>query len=443
MKLKFSLQGRLAFVVSVTLVVGLLVIYLCSRWIAEPLVAYVLASLLSFSLSIWLVKRLSQSLTVRLNALHNGMLNLIDNDFSVSLANNASDELGELITLYNQLTENLRSERQYLYQRELLLDTVIQNSSLCLVLTDHSGRVIYANHYAKNMFNNGRPIQGLLFESVLDRSPHVLRDSIRLGKDGLFSIGSEGEEDSYHLSLGRFTLNTQQHNLYLIKQMTRELNRQEAATWKKVIRIISHELNNSLAPISSMAHSGSLMLEKNKAGSLPEVFETIAERAEHLKAFIDSYARLAKLPLPEKTLVNWKRLVEKLNVGYRFRVVGELPDIPGFCDQAQLEQALVNLLKNAAESGSSDDDITLSISQNSVKSVIEIADRGAGMSKRVMESALLPFYTTKASGSGVGLPLCREIIEAHDGEISLFNRENGGLRVRISLPARQEPDGLV
>src|SRR5690606_27779826 len=102
-----------------------------------------------------------------------------------------------------------------------------------------------------------------------------------------------------------FVLNTQRHNLYLIKQMTKEINRQEVATWKKVIRVISHELNNSLAPISSMAHSGRLMLQKEQYTALNKVFETIAERTDHLKTFIDSYASMAKLPLPVKSKVEW------------------------------------------------------------------------------------------------------------------------------------------
>lgn len=439
MKLKLSLEGKLIFIVVVALCLGMLLSYLFSVWISEAWLAYAMALLFSLVLALWLVKFLSRSLSSRITALHSGLLNLIDNDFSVSLANTDGDEFGEVIGLYNQVTESLRGERQYLYQRELLLDTVIQNSSLCLVLTDPRGRIIYSNHNAKNMFNKGRPIQGLIFDEVLNAAPEILQRVIREGKDGLFSMGnsstaSNGEEDSYHISLGRFVLNTQRHNLYLIKQMTRELNRQEAATWKKVIRIISHELNNSLAPISSMAHSGSLMLEKQKLNDLPKVFATIAERAEHLKLFIEGYARLAKLPLPNKTHVNWPVFIEKLKGNCEFNVIGTLPSEPGYCDEVQLEQVLVNLLINAKESNSVVNDITLSVTQNSQCSVIEVADRGEGMPKKVMENALLPFYTTKASGSGVGLPLCREIIEGHDGEISLSNRKKGGLSVRITLP---------
>lgn len=432
MKLKLSIEGRLIFIVALTIALGLFIIYLCSLWINELWLSYLIALLFSLSLGIWLVRIFSKSLTKRTVALYSGMLNLIDNDFSVSIANAGNDELADTIGLYNKVTEKLRIERQHLYQRELLLDTVIQNSSLCLVLTDHNDRVIYSNHDAKKLFNKGRPIQGLFFKDIMQQAPEVLQDVIKQGKDGLFSLGEE--DDSYHISLGRFVLNTQKHNLYLIKQMTKELSRQEAITWKKVIRIISHELNNSLAPISSMAHSGSLMVETGKTDNLPQVFSTISERSEHLKAFIDSYARLAKLPIPIKSCVDWKPFIEKLNQGFTFIINGELPSTPGFFDLTQLEQVLTNLLKNAAESGSPENEIILQVTQNTHYSIVEISDKGNGMSKKVLENALLPFYTTKATGSGVGLPLCREIIEAHDGELSLFNRTHGGLRVRITLP---------
>lgn len=431
---KISIEGRLIFIVAITIIFGLCISYACSLWINELWLSYLIALLFSLSTGIWLVRLFSKSLTKRVTALHSGMLNLIDNDFSISIANTGNDEVADVIGLYNKVTEKLRIERQHLYQRELLLDTVIQNSSLCLVLTDHNDRVIYSNHDAKKLFNKGHPIQGLFFKDIMQQAPEVLQDVIRQGKDGLFSLGEGDEENSYHISLGRFVLNTQRHNLYLVKQMTKELSRQEAITWKKVIRIISHELNNSLAPISSMAHSGSLMVETGKVENLPKVFATISERSEHLKAFIDSYARLAKLPLPIKSNVEWKPLIEKLNPGFSFEIKSELPSLPGHFDVTQIEQVLMNLLKNAAESGSQKNEIGLTITQNPHYSIIEIVDRGNGMSKKVMENALLPFYTTKSTGSGVGLPLCREIVEAHDGKMSLFNRKNGGLRVRITLP---------
>lgn len=434
MSLRFSLEGRILFAVTISVALGFLVLAGLFHWLDEFWLSLLISLPLSFVCCAWLLRSVIYSVTHRIRALQNGMLNLLDFDFSVSLTNNCNDELADVIGAYNKVTETLRSERQYLYQRELLLDTVIQNSSLALILTDPQGRIIYSNHIARHLFNKGKAIQGLDFNDILKQSPSVLRDIVEQGRDGLFSIEEEGEENAYHISLGRFVLNTQRHNLYLIKQMTREINRQEVSTWKKVIRVISHELNNSLAPISSMAHSGRLMLQKEQYTELNKIFETIAERTDHLKTFIDSYASMAKLPLPVKSKVEWSDFIEKLCSSAIFTLIDDVPQASGNFDSTQIEQVIFNLLKNAHESGSEEKDITLRIQQDQKRSIIEVGDRGIGMSKTVMENALLPYYTTKKTGSGIGLPLCREIVEAHDGEISFSNRTNGGLRVRITLP---------
>jgi signal transduction histidine kinase len=157
-----------------------------------------------------------------------------------------------------------------------------------------------------------------------------------------------------------------------------------------------------------------------------------------LSQFIFNYARFAKLPLPQRREVPWQQLVEHLTQHYPFTLANELPAEMGYFDQGQMEQVLLNLLKNAHESGSNPDEVTLSIRfQTLVDGAgfsIKIEDRGSGMSEEVLEQALLPFYSTKQSGTGLGLPLCREIIEAHEGSISMHNRSDGGLSVQLWLP---------
>lgn len=434
----FSLEGKLLFIAIFSILFAVLILYLCLKFVEEPYVAYSFALLLSVLFATWWVRRLARNFRVRITALHNGLLNLIDNDFSVSLTNLDNDALADVIHSFNEVTEKLRSERQHLYQRELLLDTVIQNSSLILLLTDDKGCIVYANSHAHHLLNNGKPIQGLNLELLIQTTPLSFQKMIAQRKDGLIKLGSQGQENTFHLSNGRFVLNTKRHDLFLIKDMTREFHRQEAAAWKRAIRVISHELNNTLAPISSMAHSGKLMIEKNKPEGLPQLFSIIAERSEHLNTFISRYAMIAKLPIPSKTQIAWLPFLENLRSSYRFQLVGKVPATPGYCDRAQLTQVMVNLLKNATESGSSSNDITVSINQDKLFTCLEIADRGGGMTTDAMDNALLPFYTTKTTGSGIGLPLCREIIEAHDGKLSLHLRKKGGVRVRILLPLSSE-----
>lgn len=381
----------------------------------------------------WLTRHIGRSL----DSLEIGLLNFSDNDFSVSIPEHGEGQLHTLAQLFNRSAAKLRQERQYIYQRELLLDKVIQSSpNVMLLLNDHQ-KLIYANDAARHLFHIKGKMEGLSLDELLVGLPEELALALKHEKSGLFAMG-EDEVDTWYLSRGQFLLNNQQHNLILLKQMTRELNRQEVAVWKKVIRIISHELNNSVAPIASMVNSGRLLTKEMDNPKLKLIFDTIENRTNHLSQFIFNYARFAKLPLPQRSRVNWVQFTSQLTQHYPFKLTHDLPEEDGYFDRGQLEQVLLNLLKNAHESGSNPEDVSLSIRQQTLTDAvgfsIKIEDRGAGMSGEVLEQALLPFYSTKQSGTGLGLPLCREIIEAHDGSISMHNRSGGGLSVQLWLP---------
>lgn len=381
----------------------------------------------------WFTRHLAHSL----NALEVGLLNFNDNDFSVSIPANGEGQLKALAELFNDSAAKLRQERQYIYQRELLLDKVIQSSPNVMLLFNDHQKLMYANDAARHLFHIKGKMEGLSLDELLQDLPEALALALKQEKSGLFTMG-EDDTETWYLSRGQFLLNNQQHNLILLKQMTRELNRQEVAVWKKVIRIISHELNNSVAPIASMVNSGRLLTKDLDNPKLKLIFDTIESRTNHLSQFIFNYARFAKLPLPQRRQVAWQQLIEHLTQHYPFTLANELPAEMGYFDQGQMEQVLLNLLKNAHESGSNPDEVTLTIRFQTLVDgtgfIIKIEDRGSGMSEEVLEQALLPFYSTKQSGTGLGLPLCREIIEAHEGSISMHNRTDGGLSVQLWLP---------
>ena len=225
-----------------------------------------------------------------------GIASLKDRDFSVSVtARHATTRWASWWTAYNGLGDRLRVERQSLYQRELMLDTVIQTTPLALVLTNDGDAVLYSNTTARQLFGEGRKLEGERFARYLDAAPAPLREAIERGGDTLFTLELAGEPQVYHVSQRRFLLNALPHRLLLLKQLTREINSQEVATWKKVIRVIAHELNNSLAPISSLAHSGQILARAPPdAEQLSRVFATIEERARHLAGFIEGYSQFAE-----------------------------------------------------------------------------------------------------------------------------------------------------
>ena len=385
---------------------------------------------------VWVgVERITAPTINLIRAVTDGIDSLRDSDFSVSIADQGRSEVATLIAAHNQLGDALRTERQTLYQRELLLDTVIQTTDIALVLTNRNDRIVYSNAAARQLMNAGKPINGLHYPSLLDGLPGAFREAVGEDRDGLFTVEAD-EPETWHLSQEAFTLNAQPHRLYLFKQLTQELGRQEVATWKKVIRLISHELNNSLAPISSLAHSGKTVVTRTEADDqLLTIFATIEDRSSHLKNFIESYARFARLPAPRLEQIDWPAYLEGLRNTVEFSLVEPLPDIRCRVDPAQFEQVLINVLKNAHESGSPADEIRLSIEQHPASTIFAVRDAGGGVSDEVLQSALLPFYSTKKSGTGLGLPLCREIVEAHGGRLSLGNVEPPGLEVRIALPS--------
>ncbi len=360
-----------------------------------------------------------------------------DGDYSFGLHWERNDETGDLVAAHNDLGAVLREQRLDLVQRELLLDTMVQNTPVAMMLVDMSGKIVFANIAARQLLNAGRRLEGLALDELLGRTFASLREAIARGGDGLFTAGAadEGaEEEIYHLARRGFTLNARRHELFLLRHLTSELRRQEVQTWKKVIRVISHELNNSLAPVASLAKSAAELLRRGNTQRLPEILATVEERAHHLERFIDGYARFAKLPAPRKEPVEWKAFVSALQLQVPFQVAGELPSDPASFDASQMQQALLNLLKNAHESGSPPEDVCMSVRKGGDTLLIEVADRGSGMNEAVMSNALVPFYSTKRTGTGLGLALAREIVEAHGGRIALNNREDGGLSVVLSLP---------
>ena len=444
---RVSLAARFALSLIGVLSLALACVAVAGYYFPHDSILIAASCLLIFiPISIALVRSQLRPILELFRAMSGTVLSYQDRDFSFGLHWRRNDELADLVDAHNELGQVLREQRLDLVQRELLLDSMLQNTPVAMLLVGMRGHIVFGNITARQLLNHGRKLEGYTLETILQQVSNSLREAMAQGGDGLFTVSADtkqkqastaedsDEDEIYHLSRRHFILNGAEHELFLIRHLTVELRRQEVQTWKKVIRVISHELNNSLAPVASLANSAGALISRGQYERLPEIMKTIEERAQHLESFIHGYARFAKLPSPRMEPTTWQNFIERLQSQMNFQVLGKLPDTVAHFDLAQMEQALLNLLKNALESGSPMDGVCLEVKPIVEGVRIEVADRGTGMSDTVMSNALVPFYSTKRHGTGLGLALTREIIEAHGGRISLNNREGGGLIVSLILP---------
>ena len=412
-------------------------VWLGERWL-QPV--WAVPAFMLIALLLWLgVHQTTAPLRSLMRALAGLTASYRDGEFNVSVHWEGRDELGELARAHLELGQVLRDQRQSLIQRELLLDTMLQNTPVAMLLTSPGGdgtdRVVFSNLAARKLLHGGWKLEGQRIDTLLASLPPALHEALSRSGDSLFAVPDEDDEQVYHLSRRRFQINGRAHELILIRLLTSELRRQEVHTWKKVIRVISHELNNALAPIASLAHSGAELVRRGKAERLPEVLGIIEERARHLEGFIRGYARFAKLPSPQLQTIHWATFLDGLRQQMPFQQSSVEPELSSRADPAQLSQALLNLIKNAHEAGNGQDvEVSVDVSRQQDWVRIAVCDNGSGMNEAVLHNALLPFYSTKRDGTGLGLALCREIAEAHGGRIALANRNEGGLCVTLMLP---------
>ncbi len=405
-------------------------------WLAPLPAGLAAAALLALPMA-WALSHLLEPLRQLLAALDSLVLSWREGDFNARVAEPAFPaELRQLAHSHQLLAAAIQQQRQQLAQRELLLDTLVQHTPLALLLIDPQGRVALDNLAARALLAQGRRVQGLGWEALLAQAPPALAELLRGGREGLVQ---GADETQWLVSQRALDLRGLPHRLLLLRPLHQELARQEVQSWKRVLRVLSHELNNSLAPISSLAHSGATLSERAEKPELAQVFQRIGERARHLHGFLSGYAQFAKLPAPQPATLDWQALVASLAAVQPFQLEGELPPEPGWADAAQLEQALLNLLKNAHEAGGPAAAVRFGVRRLGQEWQLSVADRGPGASDAVLAQALLPFYSTKRGGTGLGLALAREIAEAHGGRLSLQRRAHGGLRATLYLPAPAAP----
>lgn len=378
-----------------------------------------------------------------LRVLSNVLGALREEDFSFRATKAVpGDALGDLALEINNLSRGLAEERLGAVETANLLRKVMAETGTIIFAFSQDNRLRIVNRA-------GALFLGKREEMILHRTARDLgiQDLAEGPVWEVVSREDSGAEKRWIVRRANFRQRGKPHRLIVLAEASEALRAEERMAWHRIIRVLSHEINNSLAPIRSIARTLGRMaagaeLPMPIAEHLPQGLEVIHERADSLNRFLQSYTRVAKVPMPARRAVALQGLISHvatLEARLAVKVIPG-PDVEIFVDPDQLEQALINLIKNAVdavlltpEGASSPEAVTIFWSTHSTDVEIVVRDEGIGLLET--DNLFVPFYTTKETGSGIGLLLSRQIIEAHQGTLILKNRaDRSGCDVVAKLP---------
>ncbi len=395
------------------------------------LTALVLASWWGFSLA------LRSRVVYPLQTLSNLLAGLREGDSSVRARGAlANDALGEVMLEANVLAETLREQRLGALEATALLRKVMEEIDVAVFTFDAAHRLRLTNRAGERLL--GRPAERLLASTAEELGLASCLDGPSPRVAGMAFPGGVGRWEVRRTSFRQGGL---PHQLLVLTDVSRPLREEERQAWQRLMRVLGHEINNSLAPIKSIAGSLARLLKRE---NLPHDWrddaarglDVIGTRAEALTRFTASYARLARLPQPRLAPLDLPALVRRV-AGLETRLdVALLPGPPVTLsgDSDQLEQLLINVVHNAADAAlETGGGVTIGWSTTLGFLELAVDDDGPGLAQTA--NLFVPFFTTKPGGSGIGLVLSRQIAEAHSGSLSLANRDGlRGCRALLRLP---------
>lgn len=372
-----------------------------------------------------------------LQTISNLLAALREGDYSIRARGvNHEDALADVMLEVNALGETLREQRLGALEATALLRTVMSKIDVAVFAFDMDERLRLVNDAGERLM--GLPAERLLGRSAMEVG---LEECLRGEPTRTLQITSDEGVGRWGVSRSSFRERGLPHQLLVLSNLSRALREEERQAWKRLVRVLGHELNNSLAPIKSIAGSlESLLQREQRPVDLEEDMQrglaVIAARAEALSRFMEAYARLARLPSPKLEPLEVSAWVNRV-AGLETRLdvkVNHGPDVVIYADGDQLDQLLINLLRNAVDASlETEGNVMISWGRNGTHLDVWIEDEGHGLSNT--SNLFVPFFTTKPAGSGIGLVLSRQIAEAHGGSLTLENREQGaGCQAHLRLP---------
>jgi two-component system nitrogen regulation sensor histidine kinase NtrY len=389
-----------------------------------------------------------------LQTLSNLLAALRESDFSIRARGASGDDpLGAVMLEVNVLASTLHDQRLGALEAGALLRTVMVEIDVAVFTFDGAQTLRLVNRAGERLL--AQPVEQLLGHTAAELGLHAC---LQGASPRIEDVAFPGGSGRWEVRRTTFRQGGRPHQLLVLADVSRPLRDEERQAWQRLIRVIGHEINNSLAPIKSIAGSLETMLSRlsgsdpnsgsesgsdPKFGSDPEMIAdmkrglaVIASRSDSLSRFTTAYARLAKLPAPRIDSVNVLALLRRI-AGVETRLpirIEDAPDVSIRADPDQLEQLLINLVHNASEAAlQTGGGVTVGWKREGRSFELWIDDEGAGLTNA--SNIFVPFFTTKPGGSGIGLVLSRQIAEAHGGSLTLENRsDRRGCRAFLRLP---------
>ncbi len=372
-----------------------------------------------------------------LQTLSNLLASLREGDYSFRARGARRDDpLGEVLLEVNSLGETLREQRLGEVEATAKLRTVMSEIDVAVFTFDSEHRLRLVNRAGERLL--AQPAERLLARHASELG---LAECLEGEPARTLQMPFPGGLGRWGMRRSTFREGGLPHQLLVLTDLSRALREEERQAWQRLLRVLGHELNNSLAPIKSIAGSMEALLKSAPRAhdweeDMRRGLSVISARVEALNRFMEGYTRLARLPAPKLSAISISELIRRV-LGLETRRKIELkpgPELTLQADGDQLEQLLINLLRNAVDAAlETGGAVTIGWGKGGGQLELWIADEGPGLSNTT--NLFVPFFTTKPKGSGIGLVLCRQIAEAHGGALTLENRaDRTGCRARLRLP---------